>query len=282
MNEIIISNNKMPVVCESNGFKTTKGFIHPSRCLPFHVLLYVKNGTFYVTEENIDYEISSGSIFFMKAGLHHCGTQFIEPGTEWRFIHFYMDQDIDGLSEYRENVQPLSTCARLESYLELPKQLFDMKNSEITSKIEDVAALAKSDDPYKGWKINQKTAEILNDIAVWNRKIQTEVTLSDRIAQYLVKHVDSSFNADEIAAEFFLSYKHLAATFKKEKGISMQQYHNRVRMQRAAHILSFTGITVTETSEKLGFKDPLYFSRCFHQIYGISPSEYRKNQNFSS
>ncbi len=276
MNEILICNNKMPVVCESNSFRTTKGFVHPTRCLPFHVLLYVKKGTFYVTEENIDYVIPEGSIFFMKAGLKHCGKHFIEPGTEWYFIHFYMDQDCHNLKEYIGTVQPICDRIKLESYMELPKQLFDMKNSEITTKIEAFTRLAQSADPYKSWNLNQKTAEILNDIALWNRRAQKEATLSDKIAQYLVTHADSNFDARKLSEEFYLSYKHMAATFKKEKQMSMQQFHNMVRMQKAAHILSFTGTSVSEVSESLGFKDPLYFSRCFHQIYGISPTEYRR------
>ncbi len=222
--------------------------------------------------------IPAGSIFFMKAGLHHAGKHFIEAGTEWHFIHFYMDQNVDGLEEYKKNVQPISGCSRLEYYMTLPKQLFDMKESEITSKIEEVTGLAQSADPYKAWNMNQKTSEILNDVAVWGMRTQTEITLSDRVAQYLVKHIESNFSANDVAEEFYLSYKHLAASFKKEKGMSMQQFHNTVRMQRAAHILTFTGTTVAEVSEKLGFKDPLYFSRCFHQMYNMSPSEYRNEQ----
>lgn len=276
MNEIIVSNNKMPVVCESNHFKTSKDFLHPSRCLPFHVLLYVKKGTFYLTEEDSDYVIPEGSIFFMKAGLHHFGKQYIDAGSEWHFIHFYMDQKVDNLKEYRDMVQPLCDCEKQESFMELPKQLFDMQDSEIVAKLEDVTELAQSSHPYKGWILNQKTAEILNEIAIWNRQEQREMSLSDRVAQYLVKHIDSSFSAEDISKEFYLSYKHLAATFKKEKGISMQQYHNRIRMQRAADILSSTGTGVSEVSKKLGFKDPLYFSRLFRQYFGVSPSQYRR------
>lgn len=276
MNEILITNNRMPVVCECNYFTTTRGFVHPSRTLPFHVLLYVKKGRFYLTEDEIDYEIPAGSIFFMKAGVHHYGKHFIESGTEWHFIHFYMDQDVENIKEYQGFVQPICNTEKMEYYMELPKQLFDMKNSEITTKIEEITALAQSPDLYKRWYLNQKTAEILDDIAVLNRRSQKEVSLSDKVAQYLIKHIESNFCADDISAEFFLSYKYLAATFKKEKGVSMQQFHNIARMQRAAHILESTGATVSEVSETMGFKDSLYFSRCFHQMYGMSPSKYRK------
>ncbi len=90
--------------------------------------------------------------------------------------------------------------------------------------------------------------------------------------------METGFSAEDVAKEFFLSYKHLAATFKKEKGMSMQQFHNRIRMQKAARILSSTGTSIAEIGEELGYKDALYFSRCFRRMYGMSPSEYRKSQ----
>ncbi len=265
-------------MCESNHMITTRGFHHPSRCLPFHVLLYVKKGTFYLTEDENDYVIPEGTIFFMKAGLHHYGKQFIEAGTEWHFIHFYLEQDTTGLSEYESFTQSVCGCEKMEAYMQLPKQLSDMKDSGIVAKIAEVTDTAVFGDPYRSWYLNQKTAEILNDIAIMYRRTQREATLSDRIAQYLVRHMETGFNAEDVAGEFYLSYKHLAATFKKEKGMSMQQFHTRIRMQKAARILSSTGTPVAEIGEELGFKDALYFSRCFRQMYGMSPSEYRKSQ----
>ncbi len=271
-------NNQMPIVCDSNHFVTTRGFVHAARCLPFHVLLYVKKGTFYVTEEKIDYEIPAGSIFFMKAGLHHYGKHPIARATEWHYIHFYLEQNQPELPIYQPPNKPLSGMEKLESAMQLPKQLFDMKSSEITTKIEELTEYAQSADPYRAFQLNQRTAEILNDIAIWNVRSEKEDSLSDRIARYLIKNQEKKFSAEELASTFFLSYKHLAACFKKEKGLSMQQFHNQVRMERAAHILQSTGTSIAEISEKLGYKDPLYFSRCFHQMYGMSPTKYRQEK----
>lgn len=274
--QVLVCNATMPVVCESNHFITSRTFLHPNRQLPFHVLLYVKKGTFYVTEKEVDYVIPEGSIFFMKAGLRHYGKYPIEAGTEWHFIHFYLNQEVDKIEEFQEEVKPITPCVKLESYLKLPKQLYDMQESEIVGKIEDFTEFAQSGDPYKAWYLNQKTAEILQDIALWDKRIHSEVLLSDQVAQYLMKQLDHNYSADAVAKEFYLSYKYLAATFKREKGVTMQQFHNTMRMQRAAHSLTSTGSTVSEISQRLGFKDALYFSRCFHRQFGMSPREYRQ------
>ena len=68
----------------------------------------------------------------------------------------------------------------------------------------------------------------------------------------------------------------MAHLFKKEKGVTMQQYHNSVRMDEACRLLCSTLMSIGEIADKLGFSDVLYFSRCFHTYTGKSPSAYRK------
>ena len=64
--------------------------------------------------------------------------------------------------------------------------------------------------------------------------------------------------------------------FKRHYGTSPMAYFSELRMQRARELLSFTKITVKEIAAELGFDDPLYFSRAFKKISGISPRDYRR------
>ena len=79
-----------------------------------------------------------------------------------------------------------------------------------------------------------------------------------------------------VEREFYLSYKRLAAVFKAEKGISMQQCHDRLKMEEACRLLRSTLMPVSEAAAAVGFADPLYFSRRFRQIVGKSPTEFRR------
>ena len=69
----------------------------------------------------------------------------------------------------------------------------------------------------------------------------------------------------------------MSQLFKKEKGVTMQQYHNSVRMDEACRLLCSTLMSIGEIADKLGFSDVLYFSRCFRNYTGKSPSAYRKD-----
>ena len=68
----------------------------------------------------------------------------------------------------------------------------------------------------------------------------------------------------------------MAAEFRKEKGMSMGQYHNCARMKKACHLLRSTLLPVGEIAEMLGFSDMLYFSKKFRVFTGVSPTDYRK------
>ena len=49
-----------------------------------------------------------------------------------------------------------------------------------------------------------------------------------------------------------------------------------VRLKHAAHLLA-QGLSVTEVAEQVGFGTLHYFSKCFQEMFGIKPSQYRKN-----
>ncbi len=60
-------------------------------------------------------------------------------------------------------------------------------------------------------------------------------------------------------------------------GTTPKDYIRTKRMARAAELLrSGEMTTVAEVAYKVGFSDALYFSRCFKQHFGVTPSKYQK------
>lgn len=55
------------------------------------------------------------------------------------------------------------------------------------------------------------------------------------------------------------------------------QYILSKRICNAEALLQNTQYNITEIAQIVGYENPLYFSRLFKKIKGISPSEYRKN-----
>ena len=72
------------------------------------------------------------------------------------------------------------------------------------------------------------------------------------------------------------SRSYLSMAFKRSKGVSLQEYLLKVRMQKARELLHTTNMQIQEIGAKVGYEDQLNFSRIFRKYEGVSPSEFRR------
>lgn len=80
----------------------------------------------------------------------------------------------------------------------------------------------------------------------------------------------------EMAEMVGLSRTRLSHLFKNETGESYPEYVERRRMELAQDQLRMTGRTVAEIARRVGYDDPLYFSRRFKHVCGASPRAWRE------
>lgn len=274
MNEIIFSNKKMPVSSGWGLLAASEPFYHADRTVDFNVMLYVFEGTIFVTEDGLDYAVNEGELLFLKKGVRHFGKREIPKGTRWFFVHFYFDEEPaeDFFSSDRQLPAYSPACFSAV----LPKYLTGLRGSPTEEKILELWQKCSSEDSFKAWYANLWLSELLSFIALKGRD-EPPQRLSDRIEEFLRKHLSEPFSAAAAEREFYLSYKRLAAVFKAEKGVSMQQCHDRLKMEEACRLLRSTLMPVSEAAAAVGFADPLYFSRRFRQIVGKSPTEFRRS-----
>lgn len=276
MNKIIIANNSLPQLCGCGLFAASESFIHTDRVPDFCVLIYVIDGCIYVTEGDTDYEVNAGELLILKNGVHHFGKKKINKGTKWIFVHFRISADCNA-SPFYPDASPIGAYdTTAESILTLPKFLNSV-SARFEKELKTFIEYTQSDDAYKKWFINQRLFLLLSSLAVSTQGFSNNLTLSDRICRYLSDNIGVHFSSENIEKRFYLSYKYMSHLFKKEKGVTMQQYHNSVRMDEACRLLCSTLMSISEIADKLGFSDVLYFSRCFRNYTGKSPSAYRKD-----
>ncbi len=79
-----------------------------------------------------------------------------------------------------------------------------------------------------------------------------------------------------LSAEYHLSLSTVKKYFRKLYGESPYAYLKRRRMEEAAFLLTASGKSVTWTAAAVGYQNTSKFSAAFRDIYGISPTEYKK------
>jgi YesN/AraC family two-component response regulator len=106
--------------------------------------------------------------------------------------------------------------------------------------------------------------------------------LLQQVVYYIYGNYRSPLSVREIAEKFNVSQQYLSRLFNKYFGKSAKEYMNNVRINRAKELLKTTPMSVKEVSYAVGINDPLYFSRLFKKLVGITPSEFNKLKNRSS
>lgn len=66
--------------------------------------------------------------------------------------------------------------------------------------------------------------------------------------------------------------------FKATTGLTFNNYLTTYRLQTAARLLTTTMLNISEIAYKIGFGDFAHFTRTFTHYYGMSPTQYRKQQ----
>jgi AraC-like DNA-binding protein len=85
------------------------------------------------------------------------------------------------------------------------------------------------------------------------------------------------FVVDDLAQATGYGRSQFYSKMMEVTGKTPKEYIRQKRMSRAAELLhSGEMITVAEVAYQVGFSDSLYFSRCFKQYFGVTPSKYQK------
>ena len=98
----------------------------------------------------------------------------------------------------------------------------------------------------------------------------------ERVMQFIQEHIsDSDIGVGDMASAAAISRSGLQRKLKKTMGITPQDLLREARIKHACQLLRSSSKTVAEVAYACGFSDPKYFSRCFKQSTGQSPTEFK-------
>lgn len=103
----------------------------------------------------------------------------------------------------------------------------------------------------------------------------TRTALINRLVSIMEDHMENTeFNVTMLCRLMEMSKKLLYRKIKQLTGTTPVDLIRRVRMTRAATLLSDGEFTVSEVMYMVGYSNPSYFSKCFMAEYNMTPSQY--------
>ncbi len=98
----------------------------------------------------------------------------------------------------------------------------------------------------------------------------------NRVFEFIDKNLDSDLSLNTISEIAFFSPFHFHRIFKFITGETLNEYVTRRRIEKSAMDLLHNNNSTTEIAHKFGFSDNSSYSRAFKKYYGVSPTEFRK------
>ncbi len=90
---------------------------------------------------------------------------------------------------------------------------------------------------------------------------------------------DPAHRIHELATHFHLSHSHLQHLFKQQTGVQLGHLLLEYRLQKAAHLLEHSIMSVKEIAYAVGYEHTSSFIRAFERRFGLAPRGYRQQND---
>lgn len=102
---------------------------------------------------------------------------------------------------------------------------------------------------------------------------------SNHIIKKAIDYIEKNYHK-EISLKFLSEYLNLSKhyvcyLFKKETGDNISLYVNKLRIEKAKHLVLESDCKIKEIYDRLGFSDQQYFCKTFKRITGMTVIQYR-------
>ncbi|WP_372629636.1 helix-turn-helix domain-containing protein [Cohnella sp.] len=95
---------------------------------------------------------------------------------------------------------------------------------------------------------------------------------------YIFNHLYKEITLTQLAAAAGLAPGYLSQLFKRETGLTVSEYIQRVKVEEAGKLLLFTDDTLLAIGSRLNFHDQSHFIKVFKKHTGLTPRQFRNRQ----
>ena len=281
--ELVVHGNKaFPAAFYEDDFS-----IHP---LPWHwhdelELFVVVRGSVRFRTAAGEYILDEGDGLFINSGTLHAAWNYGADSCVFHSIVFH--PRLVGGEEtsvfWEKYLMPMLNNETLRTVL---LEQNNMYYKEILQRIEQAWQLGMKQERGYEFLVRAHLSRILYLLDVHYETLKQ--TLSDKqlrdgkrikaMIGYIEEHLEDVLTIESIADAAAISVSECLRCFKSTIGTTPIQYVRQTRIQKAAELLKYTKLTVTEVAVQCGFQEMSYFSKIFHQTHGVTPSEFRKRK----
>lgn len=126
--------------------------------------------------------------------------------------------------------------------------------------------------------LKPKQDDLGSDVLTGDEKLyRQESVFIQRFIKVLDERIsDSDLSVEDIGSEMGFSRVQLYRKVKALTGKSPVEFVRERRLERAQQLLLDSSYNISEIAYKVGFSSPSYFTKCYKDLYGTSPTSVRE------
>lgn len=108
---------------------------------------------------------------------------------------------------------------------------------------------------------------------------QSETEFLEKAQRVVERHMgDTGFSVEVFSSKMCMSRMNLYRKMQMLTGLSPSDYIRTIRLRKAVELMKTEIGSMSEVADRVGFSSPAYFSKCFRDRYGMSPSQWKASQ----
>lgn len=176
-------------------------------------------------------------------------------------------------SIYSEEIEHTPDLSLSGNYIKEIENVFEEMYSEYNRKEEgyvDILSLLLCKLLILIYRAYKKQNTSSNDADLYRQQ------LINKSIEYLNENYPNKLSLNDICQHAFLSKSYYSSLFKKITGISVFDYIQKIRIEKACELLSGSSDKITDIAYSVGYSNYRFFNKTFKKVMGITAVEYRK------
>lgn len=278
MNEFELRTNQ-PIKYQICGnLRASDGFLHHKRSMELHVLIAILKGTLYLRVDGENVVVRSGQYILLRAGEEHEGWKASEGELSYFWVHF--------------SEQPSESVENPKNYYHFPMIGTLPLTQRVTTLFRQLLDLSRTWQEEQGQMLDYCCSTLLMELTLemnreshkgealkaGEKKEQSKPQVQQAIreaADYITMNCHKQMDPAMVAHHLHYNPDYFASLFRKQTGMTITQYLNKMRIELAKRLLVNENVSIKEAAYSSGFQDEKYFMRIFKRQEGMTPLAYK-------
>ena len=111
---------------------------------------------------------------------------------------------------------------------------------------------------------------------VFNLSNSKNIDVIKNSVNYINEHYREHITLNKISEYVHLNSSYFSSLFKKETGMNLIDYINKVRISESKRLLKNMDYSILDVSIEVGYEDQSYYCKVFKKVTGMTPRQYKE------